>query len=358
MSISDCPHTSRLDPHLQQCPPHPLPSWPSAPESWKTRSQASPSQTPPPSLCHPLAAVLVAEVGAGGCGDAAVPRSRWDPWHPAEPPPGPEGCSLTSVVTASGTRVWNSHNTSHAIWLQQGQHREHMSGTWSKQSDFSNDSIGNTCLEHSHNTTCSLTSATTALGTQVWNTVTSSHAVWLQQWQHWEHKSGTQSQHHMQSDFSNNSIRNTQSQHVCAARLETHICIMQTGTWKTQSEHITCSLISAVTLTASETHLWNTYSHSLGTYLETSADPTHNLGTYLETSADPTHNLGTYLETSADPTHNLGTYLETSADPTHNLGTYLETSADPTHNLGTYLEMSAEPTLTSCCCRKTSCSTV
>ena len=42
----------------------------------------------------------------------------------------------------------------------------------------------------------------------------------------------------------------------------------------------------------------------------------------------------------------------------HNLGTYLETSADPTHNLGTYLEMSAEPTLTSCCCRKTSCSTV
>ena len=68
-------------------------------------------------------------------------------------------CNLTSSVTASGTRVWNSHNTSHAIWLHQWQHREHVSGSQSqhyKQSDFSNDSIGNTCLEHSHNITCSL----------------------------------------------------------------------------------------------------------------------------------------------------------------------------------------------------------
>ena len=143
-------------------------------------------------------------------------------------------CNLTSSVTASGTRVWNTVTTLHAVWLQQGQLQEHMSGTRSKQSDFSNDSIGNTCLEHGQN---SLTSATTASGTRVWNTVTTSRAVWLQQQQHQEHTvttclcctprnthlyyanwdmKNTIRTHHMQSDFSSgtDSIRNTPLEHI------------------------------------------------------------------------------------------------------------------------------------------------
>ena len=126
--------------------------------------------------------------------------------------------SLTSATTALGTRVWNTVTTSHAVWLQQQQHREHKSGTQSHhhmQSDFSNDSTGNTSLEHSHNITCSLTSATTASGTHSHNmsvlhaskhtsvlcklghekhNQNTSHAVWFQQW-HWQHQKHTSGTH-------------------------------------------------------------------------------------------------------------------------------------------------------------------